>query len=64
MLKAWFVRWQIQRAINAAWRSSDGAAARQQLFPDGKPDTDTFIKKLAEYVKEQMKQEKPEESEP
>ena len=29
-------------------------AKRQDLFPDGEPDTDTFVIKMTEYVKRQL----------
>ena len=57
MLKAWFVRWQIQRTINAAWNSCSGAEARQQLFPDGKPSPEEFISVIAKHIKEREQEQ-------
>lgn len=49
--------WKLKREY---FRDTDPktVAARQELFPDGEPDTDTFVKKLAEYVKRQLDEEK------
>ena len=47
---------QMQAAIDAAWRSADPKAKQLQaeLFPEGKPDVETFVARLAEYARQQM----------
>lgn len=51
MLKAWIIRHQMQKALDAAWRNPEGTEARQELFPDGKPTPEQFIKVVAEEIK-------------
>lgn len=47
----------IQEAIEAAWNNSESQAFREALFPEGKPDQDTFIRRLADCVRQEMQKE-------
>lgn len=40
------VRQEMQAAIDAAWENPDGAELQHQLFPDGKPTPEEFIRTL------------------
>ena len=44
------VRDEMQKALDAAWNSSDEEALKRQreLFPDGKPTLEEFIRKVAQ----------------
>ena len=58
MLKAWIVRHQIKKTLNETWKNPEGSAARQEMFPNGKPTPEEFIQTIAEIVKETSKKEK------
>lgn len=47
------VRKEIETAITAAWESEDDATQLQQkmLFPEGKPDVETFLTRMAAQIK-------------
>ncbi len=45
----------MQEAIDYAWENPEGAELRAQLFPDGKPEPEEFIKTIAEHVKQNRK---------
>lgn len=47
------VRLGIQEAIDAAWDNPDPAvrAMQHRLFPAGKPDMDTFLRRVAKEVR-------------
>ena len=44
-----YVRDEMQKALDAAWNSSDEEALKRQreLFPDGKPTLEEFIRRVA-----------------
>lgn len=44
------VRAEIQAAIEAAWNDPDSATFRKQLFPEGKPEPEQFIRVMAGLV--------------
>ena len=41
----------MQEAIDAAWNDPEGKEFRDQLFPDGKPEFEEFLRKIAERVR-------------
>lgn len=43
----------MQAAIDAAWRSDEPDVRRLQreLFSEGKPDVDTFVTRIAEFLR-------------
>lgn len=57
------VKFEIWKYKREVFKSTDPevVAFRQQLFPDGEPDTDTFVKVLALHVKRKREREKSEE---
>lgn len=57
MLKAWIIRHQMKKALDAAWRNPDGAEVRQKLFPDGKPSPEEFIRVIANHIKEREQEQ-------
>lgn len=44
------IRADIQAAIEAAWNDPDSATFRAQLFPEGKPEPEQFIRVMAGQV--------------
>lgn len=46
------VREEMQKALDAAWNTTDEAAMKRQkeLFPNGKPTLDEFIQKVSRMV--------------
>ena len=46
------VKEEMQKALDAAWESNDPEALKKQheLFPDGKPSVEEFIKKISEVA--------------
>lgn len=46
------VREEMQKALDAAWNTTDEEALKRQreLFPDGKPTLEKFIKKVSRMV--------------
>lgn len=44
-----YVRDEMQKALDAAWNTTDEKALKrqQELFPNGKPTLDEFIKKVS-----------------
>lgn len=59
------VKFNIWRLKREYFKDTDPktVAARTELFPEGEPDTDTFVKVLALHVKRRIEQEKAEEPE-
>lgn len=47
-----YVRNEIQKTLDAAWSTNDEAALKrqQELFPNGKPTLEEFIKKISQMV--------------
>lgn len=45
---------QMQEAIDAAWASNDENAQQLQMriFPEGKPDVDAFVTRIADFLRE------------
>ena len=60
------VKFNIWRFKREYFKDTDPevVASRQQLFPDGEPDTDTFVKVLALHVKNRIERKKAGEPEP
>lgn len=46
------VREEMQKALDAAWNTTDEAALKRQreLFPDGKPSLEDFIRKISQMT--------------
>ena len=47
----------IQEAIEAAWSCPSSLEFREKLFPEGKPDPDTFIRRLADCARHTPQEE-------
>lgn len=49
------VRDEMQKAIDAAWESKEHEAVKkqQELFPDGKPSVEDFVKEITGISKRQ-----------
>lgn len=47
-----YVREEMQKALDAAWNTTDEEALRRQreLFPNGKPSLDEFIRKVSQIA--------------
>ena len=41
---------EIRQTIDATWNNSNGAEARNTLFPDGKPSPELFLERIAQIV--------------
>ena len=41
---------EIQHAIDVAWNNPECAENRAVLFPDGKPEPEAFLRRLAEII--------------
>lgn len=44
----------IKRVIEAIWDNPEGMEVRKSLFPEGKPTPDLFVKRMADYVRQQL----------
>ena len=46
------VRQEMQKALDAAWNTTDEAAMKRQkeLFPNGKPTLDEFVGKISQII--------------
>ncbi len=44
----------IQEVIDAAWKNPEARERQMQLFPEGKPDPETFIRVMTEQIQQKM----------
>lgn len=42
---------EIQNAIDEAWSNPEGEQYRKLLFPEGKPDPETFLQRVSEITR-------------